>query len=97
MDREFTEEEVKNVIDQMEKNKAAGPDGFPMEFYQTCREIVKDDLMVLFRDFHQHIIDQARINYGTIILIPKIDELLPFRNSDQFVCCKSFSRFSLRC
>jgi hypothetical protein len=74
MDREFTEEEVKNVIDQMEKNKAAGPDGFPMKFYQICREIVKDDLMVLFRDFHHHGIDLARINYGMIILIPKIDE-----------------------
>jgi alpha-D-ribose 1-methylphosphonate 5-triphosphate synthase subunit PhnI len=33
MDRPFTEEEVKDVIDQMERNKAAGPDGFPIEFY----------------------------------------------------------------
>jgi hypothetical protein len=74
MDREFTEEEVKFVIDQMEKNKAAGPDGFPAEFYQSCRGIVKDDLMILFKDFYQHKIDLARINYGTIILIPKIEE-----------------------
>jgi hypothetical protein len=74
MDREFSEEEIKSVIDQMERNKAAGPDGFPAEFYQSCWEIVKDDLMVLFNDFYQHKIDLARINYGTIILIPKIDE-----------------------
>jgi hypothetical protein len=33
MDKPFTEEEIKNVVDQMEKNKAAGPDGFPIEFY----------------------------------------------------------------
>jgi hypothetical protein len=58
----------------MEKNKVAGPDGFHVEFYQTCWEIVKDDLMVFFWDFHQHRIDLARIDYGTIILIPKIDE-----------------------
>jgi hypothetical protein len=45
-----------------------------VEFYQTCWEIVKDDLMVLFWDFHQHRIDLARINYGMIIVIPKIDE-----------------------
>jgi len=31
----FTEEEVKNVIFQMEHNKAPGPDGFPPEFYQV--------------------------------------------------------------
>jgi hypothetical protein len=29
-------EEVKSVVDQMEKNKAAGPDGIPIEFYQVC-------------------------------------------------------------
>jgi hypothetical protein len=74
MDRDFTEEESKSVIDQMEKNKAAGPDGFPAEFYQSCWEIVKDDLMILFKDFYQHKIDLAGINYGMIILIPKIDE-----------------------
>jgi hypothetical protein len=35
MDKPFTEEKVKNVINQMKKNKAAGPDGFPIEFYQA--------------------------------------------------------------
>jgi hypothetical protein len=33
MSGHFTMEEVKHVIDQMKKNKAAGPDGFPIEFY----------------------------------------------------------------
>ena len=32
---EFTEFEVKNVVFQMEHNKAPGPDGFPAEFYQV--------------------------------------------------------------
>jgi hypothetical protein len=30
----FSEEEVKAAIFQMEHNKAPGPDGFPIEFYQ---------------------------------------------------------------
>jgi hypothetical protein len=30
----FTIEEVKEAIFQMEKNKAPGPNGFPVEFYQ---------------------------------------------------------------
>jgi hypothetical protein len=34
MDKPFTEEEIKGVIDQMEK-KVVGPDGFPIEFYQS--------------------------------------------------------------
>ena len=49
---EFTESEVKNVVFQMEHNKAPGPDGFPAEFYQIFWELIKDDLMALFTDFH---------------------------------------------
>jgi hypothetical protein len=69
--RRFTMEEVKNVVDQMEKNKAAGPDGIPIKFYQACCELVKFDIMVVFDDLYEHKIDLARINYGIIILIPK--------------------------
>ena len=29
-----TIEEIKNVVFQMKKNKAPGPDGLPIEFYQ---------------------------------------------------------------
>lgn len=32
----FEEDEIKNALFQMEKNKAAGPDGIPIEFYQSC-------------------------------------------------------------
>jgi hypothetical protein len=32
----FTEEEVREVVFQMENNKALGSDGFPAEFYQPC-------------------------------------------------------------
>jgi hypothetical protein len=36
LSRPFCEEEIKNEIDGMKKNKAAGCDGFPIEFYQAC-------------------------------------------------------------
>jgi hypothetical protein len=73
LDKPFTEEEIKNVIDQMKKNKAAGPDGFPIEFYQSCWDIIKSNLMKVFNDFHLHKIDLNIINYGIITLIPKGD------------------------
>jgi hypothetical protein len=69
--RRFTMEEVKDVIDQMEKNKAAGPDGIPIEFYQACWEIIKSDIMVVFDDLFEHRIELDRIIYGIITLIPK--------------------------
>lgn len=33
----FSEDEVKAVVFSMEHNKAPGPDGFPVEFYQICK------------------------------------------------------------
>ena len=55
----------------MEKNKAAGPDGIPVEFYQSCWQIIKNDMMEMFADFHAHRVELARLNYGIITLIPK--------------------------
>jgi hypothetical protein len=49
----FTEKEVKEAIFQMKHNKAPGPDGFPVEFYQVFWEIIKGDLMALFKQFHE--------------------------------------------
>jgi hypothetical protein len=71
MDRRFSMEEIKDIVDQMEKNKAVGPDGFPIEFYQHCWEIVKHDVMAVFDDLFDQKIDLDRINYGIITLIPK--------------------------
>lgn len=49
--RPFTEEETKNALFQMETNKALGPDKISIEFYQGCWDIIKADVMNLFRDF----------------------------------------------
>jgi hypothetical protein len=55
----------------MESNKAAGPDSIPAEFYQVCWDIVKEDIVNLFHDFHVGGLDVSRINYGIITLLPK--------------------------
>jgi hypothetical protein len=53
---EFSYNEVKEAISQMEHNKAPSPDGFPAEFYQAFWEVIKDDLIALFVDFRKGII-----------------------------------------
>lgn len=70
---EFTEAEVKSVVFQME-HKAPGPDGFPAEFYQVFWEVIKDDLMALFADFHNEDLNLFSLNFGIITLIPKVQE-----------------------
>jgi hypothetical protein len=72
--QQFTEEEIKEAIGQIEHNKAPGPDGFPVAFYQVFWELIKHDLMALFQDFHRGNLPLYSLNFGTIILLPKCKE-----------------------
>ena len=71
---EFTESEVRDTVFQMEHNKAPGLDGFPVEFYQVFWNVIKDDLMALFSDFHREDLNLYSLNFGIITLIPKIQD-----------------------
>ena len=70
----FSEEEVRAAVFQMEHNKAPGPYGFPAEFYQSFWDIIKTDLLELFNCFHADRLDLFRLNFGEIVLLPKIKE-----------------------
>ena len=37
----------------MVKNKAPGPDGIPVEFYQTSWPIIRHDIMNLFKYWYE--------------------------------------------
>jgi hypothetical protein len=70
----YSEEEVRKAIFQMEHNKAPGPDGFPAEFYQTFWDTIKGDLLGLFSYLHAGQLELFRLNFGEIILLPKVNE-----------------------
>jgi hypothetical protein len=70
----FTENEVKNAVFQMKHNKAPSPDDFPVEFYQIFWEIIKGDLMTLFKVFHEGKLPLFNLNFGIITLLPKQKE-----------------------
>jgi hypothetical protein len=71
---EYSEEEVRKAIFQMEHNKAPGPDGFPAEFYQIFWDTIKGDLLNLFDCLHAGQLELFRLNFGEIILLPKVNE-----------------------
>jgi hypothetical protein len=60
----------------MEHNKALGPYGFLAEFYQVFWDLIKNDLMALFREFHRGNLPLYNLNFGTIILLPKCAEAM---------------------
>jgi len=72
--RKFELEEIKQAIFNMEKNTAPGPDHMPVEFFQVCWDIIKEDLLEMFEEFYENKLDISRLNYGVITLIPKLKE-----------------------
>jgi hypothetical protein len=71
LETEFSEKEVGEAVFQMEHNKAPGPDGFSAEFYQVFWNLIKDDLMAMYRDFHVGNLPIICLNFGIITLLPK--------------------------
>lgn len=72
--RPFSEDEVSFALFAMETNKALGPDGLPIEFFQARWEFMKLDIMYLFHEFHKGSLDIHGLNYGVITLLPKISD-----------------------
>jgi hypothetical protein len=47
--KEVTQQEIKEALDQMNPDKAPGPDGFTSRFYQQYWEIIKTDLTKMIK------------------------------------------------
>jgi hypothetical protein len=70
----YSEEEVRMAVFQMKHNTTPGPDGFPAEFYQNFWDVIKSDLLQLFACLHNGQLELFRLNFGEIILLPKVNE-----------------------
>ncbi|RVX09324.1 LINE-1 retrotransposable element ORF2 protein [Vitis vinifera] len=61
LDRPFTEEEVRMAVFQLNKEKAPGPNGFTIAVYQECWDVIKEDLMRVFLEFHTNGVLSGRL------------------------------------
>ena len=71
LEKEFTKEEVTQVLREMEGDKAPGPDGFTIAFFHICWSVVEKDVMDFFAHFHRHSRFERSMNASFITLIPK--------------------------
>lgn len=55
----------------MNRDKALGPDGYPLAFFQDCWDVFKADIIGVFIDFHAHSKFVKSLNTSFIALIPK--------------------------
>ena len=71
LEGEFFKEEVIQVLMEMEGDKAPGPDGFTMAFFQKCWSVVEVDVMAVFVHFHRYSMFERSLNASFLTLIPK--------------------------
>jgi hypothetical protein len=46
----------------MDGDEALGPEGFTIAFFQSCWAIVRDDLMRVFHNLHEHDMFEKSLN-----------------------------------
>ena len=69
-ERDFEEKEVWEVVKGMEGDKAPGPGGFTMAFFQAYWGVVKHDFMAVFAEFHRRQQLVNSLNATFISLVP---------------------------
>lgn len=73
LDRLFSEQEIEQAVHNLPKGKAPGLDGFTNDFYGSCWEIIKTDLVNAFNAFYIHHNGSLEsLNHGQVVLLPKV-------------------------
>ncbi|XP_075658607.1 uncharacterized protein LOC142628380 [Castanea sativa] len=80
LDRPFIEDEVFRVVQDFNGDKAPGPDGFTMAFFQSCWGLMKTDIIDVFHKFHGHAVFEKCIIATFLALIPKKIDLVDVKD-----------------
>ncbi|RVW81743.1 Transposon TX1 uncharacterized 149 kDa protein [Vitis vinifera] len=67
----FTENEIYSVLMEMSGDKAPGPDGFTVAFWQNAWDFIKEEILEMFKEFHEHNSFVRSLNNTFLVLIPK--------------------------
>ena len=82
LERPFDEEEIAGVVQGFNGDKALGSDGFSLTFFQQCWSVVRDEVLAVCQEFHEHCHFERSFNATFVSLIPKkhwADEIKDFR------------------
>ncbi|RVW19996.1 LINE-1 retrotransposable element ORF2 protein [Vitis vinifera] len=67
----FSEDEIHSALLEMDGDKAPGPDGFTVAFWQECWDFVKEEILELFKEFYEQRSFVKSLNTTFLVLIPK--------------------------
>ena len=82
LELQFTEAEVTNALNDLNGDKAPGPDGYTVAFWQSNWGTIKEDVLKLFKDFFETRKFVRSLNTTFIVLVAKkfeAEDLKDFR------------------
>ncbi|XP_019082654.1 PREDICTED: uncharacterized protein LOC109125477 [Camelina sativa] len=71
LEKQFSDEDIKAAFFSLPKNKACGPNGFPVEFYKEASSVVGPEVTTAIREFFTSGCLLKQWNSTTLVLIPK--------------------------
>ena len=78
----FVEIEIHSALMEMNGDKTPGPDGFTVAFWKNAWDFTKEEIMKMFKEFHEHNSFVRSLNNTFLVLIPKksgAEDLRDFR------------------
>ncbi|RVW20876.1 Transposon TX1 uncharacterized 149 kDa protein [Vitis vinifera] len=78
----FSENEIHSALTEMSGDKAPGPDGFTMTFWQSSWDFVKEEILEMFKEFHEQGSFLKSLNNTFLVLIPKKGERMTWEILD---------------
>ncbi|RVW26085.1 LINE-1 reverse transcriptase-like [Vitis vinifera] len=63
--------EIHSALMEMNGDKAPGPDGITVAFWQNAWDFTKEEIMEMFKEFHEHNSFVRSLNNTFLVLIPK--------------------------
>ena len=82
LEESFSVDEVFSALSDLNGDKAPGPDGFSLAFWQFCWDFVKDEVLGFFKDFYEGGKFVRSLNTTFLVLIPNkcgAEDLSDFR------------------
>ena len=75
LEDEFTEEEIKAIVDDIAAEKAPGPDGYIGVFLKSSWQVIKSDILLALNYFYQqHDQHFHHLNKAHMVLLPKKED-----------------------
>jgi hypothetical protein len=80
LEKPFGEEEVSSVVHVFDGDKAPGPNGFPMAFFQFSWNVVKTDILWVVNYFYEMGSFERSLNATFLALIPKKSDAIEVKD-----------------